>query len=86
MEDASAPSPHLLPRTRDPREQGGYVKLEAGQRVHIPGKELTDWVTIDEAVPVDGGWKLYVKDDHGAILRVELSESDSSARSASICT
>jgi superfamily II DNA or RNA helicase len=50
------------------------VQLEPGQRVHIPGKELPDWVTIDDAGPIDGGWKLYVKNDVGVIFRVDLSE------------
>jgi len=52
------------------------VRFETGQRVHIPGKELPDWVTIDDADPIDGAWKLYVKDDSGVIFRVDLSESE----------
>lgn len=52
------------------------MELESGQRVHIPGKELPDWLTIDEAIPSDGGWKLYVKDDDGVIYKADLSASE----------
>jgi superfamily II DNA or RNA helicase len=52
------------------------VKLESGQRVRIPGKNLPDWVTVDEAIPNDGGWKLYVKDDHGVIHKADLLASE----------
>jgi hypothetical protein len=37
---------------------------------------LPDWVTIDDAVTTDEGWKLYVQDDDGALIKVELTESD----------
>ena len=57
-------------------EGGGEVKLESGQRVHIPGKNLPDWVTIDEAIPNDGGWKLYVRDDEGVIHKADLLASE----------
>jgi hypothetical protein len=43
------------------------VHLEAGQRVHIPGDDLSTWVTIDDALPLDGESRLYVKDDGGVV-------------------
>lgn len=43
------------------------MHLEAGQRVHIPGDDLSTWVTIDDALPLDGESRLYVKDDGGVV-------------------
>lgn len=50
--------------------------FEVGQRLHIPGKHLPDWVTVDFVQAVATGWKLYVKDDDGAFHPVDLTEAE----------
>ena len=62
--------------TRGVTKAAVIVKFESGQRVRIPGKNLPDWVTVDEAIPSDGGWKLSVKDDHGVIHKADLLASE----------
>jgi len=52
------------------------VRLESGQRVHIPGKNVPHWVTIDAAIPNDGGWTLYLRDDDDVIHKADLSASE----------
>ncbi|SRR6266536_2020000 len=50
--------------------------FEVGQRLHIPGKRLPEWVTVDFAQAAATGWKLYVKDDDGAFHPVDLTEAE----------
>ncbi len=51
--------------------------FEPGQRLHIPGRPLPEWVTVDFAAAVPtGGWKIYVKADDGAIQAVELTDDE----------
>src|SRR5436305_13966873 len=52
------------------------VTFEEGQRIHVPGRGLPEWVTVDDARPVPAGWKLYVKDDAGSIRALELTEAE----------
>lgn len=47
-----------------------------GQKIHIPGRDLPDWVTVDFARLVATGWKLYVSNDSGALLTVDLTEAE----------
>jgi len=44
--------------------------------VQIPGRDLPEWVTIDSADPSTAGWRLYVKNDGGTILRLDLSTAE----------
>ncbi len=48
--------------------------FEPGQRIHIPGRNLPSWVTVDLAQRgADGAWTLYVADDAGSLHKVSLS-------------
>lgn len=47
-----------------------------GQKIHIPGRDLPDWVTVEFARAVATGWKLYVTDDSGVLLLVDLTEAE----------
>src|SRR5258708_38771757 len=47
-----------------------------GQKIHIPGRDLPDWVTVDFARLVATGWKLYVTNDSGVLLTVDLTEAE----------
>lgn len=49
------------------------MTFEVGQRVHIPNKDVPEWVTVDFAHELTSGWKLYVKDEAGVIHQVDLS-------------
>jgi SNF2-related domain len=49
------------------------MTLQVGQRLHIPGQSLPDWVTVDFVHGEHGIYKLYVKDDAGGIHSVELT-------------
>lgn len=47
---------------------GKGMAFAEGQKVHIPGRNLPDWVTVDFARAIATGWKLYVADESGALL------------------
>jgi superfamily II DNA or RNA helicase len=50
--------------------------LEAGKRIHIPGHNLPDWVTVDYARHSDDGWLVIVIDDMRAFHQLTLSEDE----------
>ncbi len=52
------------------------VTFQAGQRLHIPGKDLPGWVTVDFAALQGTGWRLYVAAPDGSILPVTLTEDE----------
>ena len=59
------------------RHLGGPMTFEKGQRVHIPGKGLPEWVTIFAVV--EGGpskTTLFVEPTPGVYVPVELDESE----------
>ena len=52
------------------------MTFDVGQRLHIPDRGLSDWVTVDFAQAANGGWKLYVKDESGTLHPVELTQAE----------
>lgn len=51
--------------------------FEPGQRLHIPGRPMPEWVTVDfAAAGPTGGWRIYVKADDGAIHSVDLTDAE----------
>jgi superfamily II DNA or RNA helicase len=53
------------------------MTFEPGQRLHIPGTDLPEWVTVDNAYLGPAGWRLYVKTSDspdGALRSVDLTE------------
>jgi hypothetical protein len=52
------------------------VSFEEGQRIHIPGRDLPAWVTVDAIRSIPTGWKSYVLDDAGTLRAVELTERE----------
>jgi hypothetical protein len=42
------------------------LSFETDQRIHIPGKDLPEWVTVRVALPNgDNGWQMFVAADDG---------------------
>jgi len=52
------------------------MSFEVGQRLHIPDKDMPEWVTIDFAHELASGWKLYVKDERGVLHQLDLTDSE----------
>jgi superfamily II DNA or RNA helicase len=52
------------------------MQLEVGQRIHIPGQHLPEWVTIEDAIQSAAGWRLYVRTDTGGLERVDQTEAE----------
>ena len=52
------------------------MEIQDGQRLHIPGKGLPEWVTVDGVLRTSSGWKLYVKDDESTLHPVELTDAE----------
>jgi superfamily II DNA or RNA helicase len=52
------------------------VTLEPGRRLHIPGKGLPEWVTVDYARRSGDGWLVVVVDDTNAFHHVALTDEE----------
>lgn len=52
------------------------MSFEQGQRLHVPGRDLPHWVTVDFAAEQPDGWRLYVKGDDNTIYPVDLTLAD----------
>lgn len=58
------------------------MTLEPGRRIHIPGKDLPEWVTVDYARRSGDGWLIVVADDTNAFHHVALTGEEADLVSA----
>jgi superfamily II DNA or RNA helicase len=56
------------------------VRFETDQRIHIPAKDLPDWVTVRIAIPNgDGGWRMFVAADGAQVHELTLTADEAEA-------
>jgi superfamily II DNA or RNA helicase len=53
------------------------ILVEAGQLIRLPSRvELQSFVRIEDALPRDGGWRLYVATAANDVVRLDLTEEE----------